>query len=242
VTSGFPVLSAGAPETDGPPGARALGDALAAGGAEVVYLADPLTAPLFEALDARPLEVVDWPASRPLAERARAARAWLEAADPTHLVAVERPGRAADGRYRNMRGEEITALTATIDEAFLVAREVGVHTVGVGDGGNEVGLGRLRDLVAAAVPHGERIATVVATDEVVVAGVSTWGAWGVVAGLSLLAGRDLLPTSTAAAAAVERLVAAGAVDGVTHRPEPTVDGLPEARSLEVLEALRTCLG
>jgi UDP-N-acetylmuramoylalanine--D-glutamate ligase len=57
--------------------------------------------------------------------------------------------------------------------------------------------------------------------------------------LSILAGRDLLPSANQCFAALERLVRdGGAVDGVTRRREPTVDGLEWSVSLRMLEQIR----
>ena len=189
------------------------------------YLAGPLTLPLLDALQLAPLErFVD-------TQTLRARRA------PTHLVAVERPGRTADGRYRNMRGEDVSADVAPIDAAFL--EPDGAVTIGIGDGGNEVGMGRVADRVAATVPHGERIASVVATDHLVVAGVSTWGAYALAAAVTQVrgVGVDLLPDADQARAQLDAIVAAGAVDGVTGRAEATIDGRPFAETAAVLAEL-----
>ncbi len=236
ITSGFHILAAGASETDGPPGAKALGDALAACGVEVVYVTDGSGAPLFEALEARPLHLVEIAADAP-DRRARAVRA-LDALDASHLVAIERAGRSRDGTYRNMRGADISAATSAIDELFLEAADRGIPTVGIGDGGNEIGMGEVLARVIRDVDLGERIACVVPTDLVIVSGVSNWGAYGLVGALSLLEGRDLLPSAAVAAEHVQAAVAAGAVDGPSGRPEALVDGLPLASSIAALEGIR----
>jgi hypothetical protein len=231
IITGFPRGEVG--ETDGPPGAVGLGLALAALGAEVIHITDTRNAPLLRAL-AAPVEVADPPCGD-----ARA-RAWAEAAlrriAPDCLVTIERPGRAADGTYRNMRGLDISARTAALDELLLVPGPW--TTVAVGDGGNEAGMGRVAARVAETVAHGDVIASIVPAEHLVVAGVSNWGAYGLVAALSLLEGRDLLPTPELARAHVEKIVAAGSVDGVTGKAEVTVDGLPIERTLDLLVALR----
>lgn len=240
IVTGFPRGEVG--ETDGPPGAFALGEALVAAGSPIVHVTDARNAPLLEALGAAPLEVEELPSGDP-GNRERARRL-LERLGATHLVAVERPGRAADGTYRNMRGVDISARTSALDELFLLAAEDGAWrrtTVCVGDGGNEVGMGVVAARVAATVAHGEVIASIVPADHLVVAGVSNWGAYGLVAALSLLLGRDLLPSPEAAREHVARIVARGSVDGVTGRAEVTVDGLPIERSLDLLRALRRVL-
>ncbi|MGE0710007.1 MAG: glutamate cyclase domain-containing protein [Planctomycetota bacterium] len=242
VLSGFLVRRTPAsddlvPETDGPPGARALGAALAALGAEVRYLTDPGCAPLFQALGCAPLSVLDWVAGDP--ETPARARAALADWAPTHVVAIERPGRAADGRCWSMAAAELRV--AALDELLLAARAAGVATVAIGDGGNEAGLGGLRALTVG-LPHGERIATVVPADHALAAGVSTWGAYVLVAALSRLAGRDLLPSDEAARRDHEAIAAAGAVDGVSRAVGITVDGRPWEETLALLRDARACLG
>jgi hypothetical protein len=70
-----------------------------------------------------------------------------------------------------------------------------------------------------------RIASVVRADHLVVAGVSNWGAYGIVAQLGRLTGQRLLHTPVEERAMIDACVKAGAVDGLTKRPEPTVDAL-----------------
>src|SRR6267143_690566 len=142
LTTGF-VVDTGVAETDGPPGAAVLGRALRALGAEVRYVTDIVTAPvLMAALTAlgETADVIAWP------DGDDAARRLLGSERPTHLVAIERPGRARDGTYRNMRGADVSEWNAPIDELFVRAGRV--TTVGVGDGGNEIGMGNVRARLA----------------------------------------------------------------------------------------------
>lgn len=224
ITSGFPILRARAGETDGPPGAVALGNALKRLGKAIAYVTDRHLQELFKAIGAEPL--VDYSPEI------------LEKLEVSHLVAIERPGRARDGRYYNMSGEDITELVEPIDELFLRAQSQRVVTIGIGDGGNEVGMGRVFKRVITDVRHGEKIASTVPTDYVIVSGVSNWGAYGLIAALSVLAGQDLLPSSCEIEETLERLVRAGAVDGLSGKSETAVDGLPLGSTLELVEELR----
>jgi len=224
IASGFPVLSKKVDETDGPPGALALGEALQRLGIETAYLTDRLSAPLLSAIGAKPL----LPFTPDLLDGQRA----------SHLVAVERPGRARDGRYYNMFGRDISHLTEPLDQLFLEAEERGVTTIGIGDGGNEIGMGRVLRGVTRAVDRGRLIASVVPTDYVIVSGVSNWGAYGLVGALSVLKGVDLLPDEAGLTRTMEELIRAGAVDGVEGRPQASVDGLPLWRTVELVEEIR----
>ena len=59
----------------------------------------------------------------------------LEGADL--LIFLERPGRAGDGRYYNMRGRDISASVVPLDDLAAHALERGLPVIGIGDGGNE---------------------------------------------------------------------------------------------------------
>ena len=229
LTSGFYIPGANACETDGPPGTWALGNALVQHGVSVTYLTDRYCWPVFAGAGMVPL--CDNPSQLPAVLSTAA------------LIAIERPGRARDGRYYNMRAGDIGTWTAPLDELFLRTPDrVGARvTVGIGDGGNEIGMGKVCSRVADAVAHGATIASIVSTDYLVVAGTSNWGAWGLTAALSVLAGRNLLPTPEEAYDQLSRCVAAGAVDGITGRAEPTVDSLPWMETVGVLKELHDCL-
>jgi hypothetical protein len=219
-----------APETDGPVGTALLAAALAACGVPARIAVDtPCAAAVRAAVETTGQAVpVDEVGVEDRAGLERLIEAW-RSAGLSHVLAIERCGRSADGRPRNMRGVDVSVWTAPLDDLFIA----GPWTkLAVGDGGNEIGMGKLPiDLIARSVPNGAAIACVVPCDHLVVAGVSNWGAYGLMAALAVLrsdwrktiakfltAERDLAVTR----AIVDK---AGAVDGVTARREPTVDGL-----------------
>lgn len=240
--TGFVARPTWGAETDGPSGTAVLGRALRRLGARVLYLADPPVAPLLAAclrVLREPRDVVTVPGAPGAA--VREARRAVLAFDPTHLVAIERPGRARDGGYYNARGGSVAAQNAPLDTLFLRGRN-GAVTVGVGDGGNEIGMGRVRARVARDVPRGAKIGSVVRTDHLVVAGTSNWGAWGLAAHVGLLAGADLLHTPAEETRLTRAMVAAGGVDGLTGAAAPTVDSLPLSFHRTVLVTLRALAG
>jgi hypothetical protein len=239
IVTGFNVPP-GLPETDGPPGAAVLGRALRLLGANVRYVtdrapADPLAAAL-QALD-EPAEVDVYP------DLPGAARLILERETPTHLISIERPGRCRSGDYLSARGESVAKWNLPLDDLFLVAhaqrskKKPAVTTLAIGDGGNEIGMGAARTQLARAGQLMARIASVVPADHLVVAGTSNWGAYGVVAALERLHGRLLLHTGAIERQLIGRCVEAGAVDGITRKHEPTVDGLSAEIHAGVVELL-----
>jgi len=206
----------GAAETDGPPGAVILGRALARLGKDVFLVTDALCAAALAACSA----AVGGPPVR-----CAAVGAEVLAEDPRALVFLERLGRSADGRYRNMRGEDISAITPPLDDAVPLAREAGIPVLAIGDGGNEAGMGALGEGLVRAVPGFAAALSVVAADVALPVDVSNWGGYGLAVLLSLRSGKRLGHLPGEEQAMLRALVAAGAVDGVTKRCELSVDGL-----------------
>ena len=99
-------------------------------------------------------------------------------------------------------------------------------------------MGSLRELIEENVPFGKDICDSGISDIPLLAGVSNWWGWGIAAVLSGLAGRDLLPSDSMETAVLDAVVRSGGVDGVTAKPELTVDNLSLRQHLDVLGAVR----
>ena len=216
IVTGFYVLMAGKPETDGPPGAIAIGNALMALGRQVTYVTDDCTAPLLRQW-AGDAEVIEFPVDG-IEESKQYAAQLLGRTQPALLISIERCGRNRNDEYLNMRGRDITPQTARVDYLF----DGSVPSVGIGDGGNEIGMGNLVEIIPSvdSLPDSPAIAEV---DRLVIASVSNWGGYGLVAAISRLTGRNLLPSAESEAVMVQAMVDAGAVDGTTGDAVPTVD-------------------
>ncbi|HEY2839771.1 MAG TPA: glutamate cyclase domain-containing protein [Pirellulales bacterium] len=150
----------------------------------------------------------------------------------------------------NMRGAAIDAYTAPIHRLFdqIAERALPITTIGVGDGGNEIGMGSIpweTLCQSIAVGPAARVACRIATTHSILAGVSDWGAQALALSLPVLCGHAAsAPVCTAVELGelIEMLVAkAGAVDGVTGRSEATVDGLPLETYLQVFSGIRDAL-
>lgn len=158
------------------------------------------------------------------------------------LISVERPGRSIDGRYYSYRGEDVSPYTSPLDEFFLEAKRRGVPTIGIGDGGNEIGMGKIRPQILEKLPRGAKISTIVSTDYLVVSGISNWGAYALLAGISKLNGiPDLLPDPGEEIELIKCAVEAGAIDGVRVEPTATVDGLSQEVLREKLREIESCI-
>ena len=216
LVTGFYVDGRG--ETDGPPGTRFLFDALTRLGFSPLVVTDPFCAAYFQAVQV-PFVTFDRSAGE------GDLRALLEKENPVGLIAVERCGRAADGRYINARGQSVGEHMAPLDGLFLLSD---APSVGIGDGGNEIGMGSIGGAIASRLG---RVPCVVETDRLIIATVSTWGALGLCAALGQL------PTEKELTAAYGLCPGAGLIDGITREPVLQEDGFP----MEYVQKLRESL-
>jgi hypothetical protein len=235
IATGFHILSAGAPETDGPPGAVAIGTALAKLGFELAYVTDKFSIAALRAVAPRNHRIIEFPLT---GHRESAEFAFQVVKDeaPTVLISTERCGLSSDGTYRNMRGMDISAYNAKIDHLF----DLHPLSVGIGDGGNEIGMGNLYKVIPSfeKLPKNPCVTTV---KKLVIASVSNWGSYGLVAGLSLLTKKNLLPSVQDEMAWVRKAVKAGAVDGISGESKPWVDNFPPEENAVCLRDLHDLL-
>ncbi len=143
----------------------------------------------------------------------------------------------------NMAGNSIEYFTAKTHRLFDLAQERGVKTIGIGDGGNEIGFGRVPWAAlsrAIAGANGARSACRIATDHLLIAGISDWGAYALAIACCCAANRpDLLHTSSVLQQRrlIEHLVReTDAVDGISLLRAATVDSLSLDAYLDPLAA------
>jgi len=123
----------------------------------------------------------------------------------------------------------------------------------IGDGGNELGMGKVIGKIHEHIPNGEKIGAVTPADHLIAASVSNWGAYALIAAAALVRYNDnsssslgdkkewidtVLPTEDAETKLIHRCVAAGCRDGISGKMEATVDGMPLERSMECLREIR----
>ena len=239
IATGFYILDAGLVETDGPPGALAIGNALERLGYEVVYITDAHGIPVMNAIKSQSSRVVEFPITDD-PESQRFAADLLADLNPSVLIAIERCGFTHDLKFRNMRGRDITPYNARID--YLFAEHPA--SVGIGDGGNEIGMGNLAEEVTR-VNSLVKIPCVTRVTAPILASVSNWGGYGLAASLSKLSRRNLLPSVEEDMATLRKTVDAGAVDGMSALQEYKADGFTleeNAQTIRQLQALLTAEG
>lgn len=107
----------------------------------------------------------------------------------THLIAIERVSPGSDGKPHREHGWDMSEDTAPLHLLFEEPSwQAPWVTIGIGDGGNEIGMGALpKDIVASDIPNGQLVAAATCADYLIVAGVSTWGGYGLLSAMALAA-------------------------------------------------------
>jgi hypothetical protein len=269
----IPYATPPAGETDGPLGAVFLARALIPLGYQIVIYAEEFCAKALTAgLKAAGVRSNARISTLSPKLTAREARERIEVDGLTHLIALERVGpshtdasilaQAGDDRslvetfhaevpehdrdrLHSMRGVDITNLMAPghlLVEAANAPNSA-VKTIGIGDGGNEIGMGKIPwRIIRKNIARGGLIACRVPTRHLLVAGISNWGAYGLGVAVNLLHGesdlQNLLDEWTEEAI-LRRMVEKGPlVDGVSGKQSVSVDGLTFDRYIAPFHSFR----
>jgi hypothetical protein len=162
------------------------------------------------------------------------AESLLNEYNPSLVVAIEKAGRNKKGKYHNMGGLDVSPYHAKIEPLFEKAHKCGALTIGIGDGGNEVGMGNIREAVEKFVPYGHEcqcpckggLAAESKVDTLVVSAISNWGGYGIEACIAYIADKpEALHKPQHEEAILKSAVGAGAIDGIIGRAEQSVDNV-----------------
>lgn len=262
------VTGAGTPpwlpkgETDGPLGAAALARAMELGlGAKPILLGEERNLPsTIGATEAAGLVVVDEAtfAQRDGCALALALPLGIEPGrrmaddlfarfSPSCVVFVEKAGPNEKGVFHSILGTG--RQPETMANAHLLAElaaQRGVLSIGIGDGGNEIGCGAILEAVQRVQPFGRKcicpcgagVATVSRCDHLVFASISNWGAYAVAAALAGLLDRpEVLHDVETEQRMLMASLAGGAMDGAYARLVPYVDGTSAAVQASIITLL-----
>lgn len=265
VTTGFTVTTVLAGETDGPTGAAALARAIDLGlkatpvivteeafkgimratcqaaGLRIYGLKESTTYPRRTAVESFPIDPE---------EVEKATNKMLDEVNPSAIISIERPGRNEKGVYHSGGGFDVSPYTAKIDDLVDEARSRGIVTIGIGDLGNELGMGYIIEAVKKLVPHateckcpcGAGIAAATETDALIVATVSNWGAYGLEACLAaILEEPEVFHDMMTEKLLLRASAQAGAVDSVSGLSRPAADGVSEEITGYLIEILKNII-
>ncbi len=229
-------------ENDGPFGASVLAKALLQIGHRVSVITDPACAGPIEFLLRR--SALDVPVIR-LKLHDRAQQAAL-APEFDVLVAIERLGGNPKGKLHGVNGVNRDAFRCNVDHLFATHAARGGKSIAIGDGGNEIGFGKIHEQMKLRLPEMAQldkadggVFSVVPTDVLVIASTSNVGAYGVCAALAMLRGDVSLCHTPEEEIALHHVgVGLGLVDGGGGGAIPWCDGIPAEANAAYVTMMR----
>ncbi len=257
-----PLQHLGIGENDGPVGGAGLARALRiALGAKTVFVTDKVLVEMISKtanggenaivplkalpeIDLPLCSVTEFPTTE--SEAQKKSKQLIKDLKPKAIVAIERRGVSKNGVYHAWNGVDMAPYEARIGKLFEECRKQGVLTIGIGDGGNEIGMGNIYDTVRKVVPYGDNckcptkcgIADSTVVDVAVVATVSNWGAYGIEAGLAAITGKpEALHGGEQALRIIRECIDAGGLDGPVKVPRPLLDAIPDKIDVAILNFL-----
>lgn len=178
----------------------------------------------------------------------KAASPMLNDLKPDLLFSTERVGRNENSIYHNMRGRDYGMDRARIDFLFDEALKRRLPVIAVGDGGNEIGMGRVANAVRKHVPFGDTcscgcgggLGAVTGADVLVTAACSNWGCTAIAAMMAVMAGdARLLHTPEMEARLLDVMIANGLINSARGIIDANVDGIPRDSHIAIAELCRS---
>ncbi len=167
--------------------------------------------------------------------------------NPAAIICVERKDKNRKGIYHDgAGGYDASEGTSRFDFLIEEAKKKGILTIGIGDYGNEIGFGIMKEVVEKHIPWGAKcrcpcesgIASVTRTDILLPATVSNWGAYGISAALGLiLKNKNVIHSGRMENLYINAAHNAGFLD--PYGVPPSVDYLPLEIHVNIAELTRT---
>jgi len=266
-----PEITPDIAETDGPPGAASLARAInrACHAVPFIFIEENLVQAMSMVVNAAglkvlpPLQAIETPTyhapinsasvlSFPIEKDMAIKRAYelIKKYQPKAVITIEKGGMNEEEVIHTSRGVGSSKYMAKIDYLVQEAIKNNVTTIGIGDGGNEIGMGCIQEEIRKNLPFGDKckcpcqagIAPATRTDFLITAAISNWGAYGLAAGLSLLKNDiSIFHNREVEKRVLQKAADAGFIDGINGYTEPGADGLPSRVHESFVEVLRELL-
>ena len=230
ITTGFYV--AGHAETDGPPGALIISLTLKKLGYIPVILTDKYCKNFFEKYD---IKVIYMDIKLKNENKFEFIKKTIEEFNPIGMISIERCGLNIHNKYANMKNISINEHTAEID-LFFANYYNKIPTIGIGDGGNEIGMGNLEHIIKNKL---NLIPCKIKVDKLIISTVSNWGGYGLAAYLCKLTNnKEFFETvEKTVKEYIKYIISIGSVDGITHENKEKVDGHDIEVELKIIRSL-----
>ncbi len=245
IVTGFKVLPRMVQETDGPPGALVLAKTMTELGLDVYLAIEEDSVEVLKAgaeLLGLRCPTIPLPVNSPLTDHSRKL---FESGEPLLLIFVEKAGANDVGVYHTMLGVDVSKYHSRAEVLLREARKMCAKVIAIGDGGNEVGFGAIKEAVRAFVPRGRDcgcpcrggIAASSEADLVVASSVSNVGCYAVSCALSALNRLKWPHDRDMELKLLRAIVDAGAIDGISGEGVTRTDGVPVEVTASIVDLL-----
>lgn len=175
----------------------------------------------------------------------------LEQVIPSAVIAIECPGANEDGIYHNAAGIDVTTLEAKSEVLFQKCKEMGVLNIAIGDLGNELGMGVIREHITTYIPYAAKgscscgcnkgIMAKTGADHIITATVSDWGCYAMIAAIAFLKKDiDILHNGEMEREVMITATRSGMID-MTGWLEPAIDGFGIKFNKLIVDMMRECI-
>lgn len=178
----------------------------------------------------------------------------LLAFSPSAVIAIEAPGSNEVGIYHNATGLDVSEMQAKSDVLFDLAVKKAIPTFAVGDLGNEIGMGAIKEQLETYIPYAhvggsdtcrcgcnKGIGVTSVADTLLTATVSDWGVYGIIAAIAWLKGDiSLMHTPEMETEIVTAASRAGMID-MYGWLVPAIDGQDVTVCSSVVKLMRSCV-
>ncbi|MCD4655617.1 DUF4392 domain-containing protein, partial [bacterium] len=226
ILTGFYISRYESIETDGLTGTWVIAHVLSKLGFDPIIPVDETTRPIFQKLF-KSKTLIDYPVSDNLTSSINATRI-LKSLTPHVVIAIERPGPDSSDRFLNYNGDDITEFTARTE--YLFSRDC--LTVGIGDGGNELGMGQLAEKLVVESTGTSCPLCRISADYTLIGSTSDFAAFGLSAALEICAGKQILPDEKCVREFLLKTKKLDLVDGITGKTTGSVDGFTIDKVIE----------
>jgi hypothetical protein len=172
----------------------------------------------------------------------------LDCYKPSLCLAIERGGMNKYGRIHGMGGFDFSASQSKMDYLFTNTPERGIASIGIGDGGNEIGMANIEKTVREKIKNGNickcpcqsGIALDVAKVDVLIsAAISNWAGYGIACLLSLAEGNlDAMCSEDIERRVLDACCRVEFHDSIGSRVAPSVDGCAAPIHLAIIRLIR----
>lgn len=147
----------------------------------------------------------------------------LLALKPSVMLCEEHPGKGKDGKYYSALAKELP-WAAPVDDLFEAVRKQGGLTIGIGDLGNEAGLGFAKPEIEEIVPRGAVITAEGTCDCPIIATITEFGCYAFIAAVQAITEiKGLLQTPELTEIVLRAAITGGSVEGCFGRVIPAID-------------------